>query len=144
MKYRAEGKACRVIFSHPLGLKERKNHGDFFFFHNHIVPLGFPVESHLRQSRATQPAVHAGCCRVSIIHRTLTWTTGSLTCAQMSMHAIAHGGVRAPKKSALKVDSGKKIPCRTGESKLRRRRDGPMLYQLSYISSQVGCYLFTA
>ena len=28
---------------------------------------------------------------VSIVHRTLTWTTGSLTCAQMLMHAIAHG-----------------------------------------------------
>ena len=29
--------------------------------------------------------------------------------------------------SALKVDSGRKIPCRTGESILRQRRDGPML-----------------
>ena len=36
-------------------------------------------ESHLRQSRATHPTVHAGCFIVSIIHRTLTWTTGSLT-----------------------------------------------------------------
>ena len=26
-----------------------------------------------------------------------------------------------------------KIPCRTGESNLRRQRAGPMLYQLSYI-----------
>ena len=34
---------------------------------------------------------------------------------------------------ALKVDSGRKIPCRTGESNLCRRRAGPMLYQLSYI-----------
>ena len=57
-----------------------------------IVPMGFlpweirvafPVESHLRQSRATQPRLHAGCFSVSIIHRTQTWTTGSLTCAQM-------------------------------------------------------------
>ena len=37
------------------------------------------------------------------------------------------------RESALKVDSGKKIPCRTGESNLRQRRDGPTLYQLSYI-----------
>ena len=37
------------------------------------------------------------------------------------------------RESALKVDSGRKIPCRTGESHLRRRRAGPMLYQPSYI-----------
>ena len=53
----------------------------------------------------------------------------------MLVHAIAHGGVRTDvRESALKADSGKKkIPCRTGESNLRQRRDGPMLYQLSYI-----------
>ena len=55
----------------------------------------FPGESQLRQSRATQPTVHAGCFSVSIIHRTLTWTTGSLTCAQMLMHAIAHRDVQS-------------------------------------------------
>ena len=37
------------------------------------------------------------------------------------------------RKSALKVDSGTKIPCRTGEMNLRQRRAGPTLYQLSYI-----------
>ena len=36
-------------------------------------------------------------------------------------------------ESALKVDSRGKIPFRTGESNLRQRRAGPMLYQLSYI-----------
>ena len=66
----------------------------FFFltFHNYIVSMGFlpweirvafPGESRLRQSRATQPTVHVGYFSVSIIHRTLTWTTGSLTCTQM-------------------------------------------------------------
>ena len=30
------------------------------------------------------------------------------------------------RESALKVDSGRKIPCRTGESNLRQRRAGPM------------------
>ena len=35
---------------------------------------------------------------------------------------------------ALKVDSGRKISCRTGELNLRRRRAGPMHYQQSYIS----------
>ena len=114
-----------------------------FFFLNCIVPMGFlpweirvafPGESQLRQSRATQPTVHAGYFSVSIIHRTLTWTTGSVTCVQMSMLAIAHGDVRTyVKESALKVDSGRKIPRRIGESNLRERRDGPILYQLSYI-----------
>ena len=40
------------------------------------------------------------------------------------------------RESALKVDRGRKIPCRTGESNLRRRRVGPMLYQPSYIPTQ--------
>ena len=74
-------------------------------FYSLIVPLGFLPseilvafrwESQLRQSGATQPTVHAGCFSVSIIHRNLTWTIGSLTCAQTLMHAIAHGVVRAP------------------------------------------------
>ena len=59
---------------------------------NCIVPVGFlswkirvafPGESQLRQSRATQPTVHVWCLSVSVIHRTLTWNTGSLTCAHM-------------------------------------------------------------
>ena len=74
-----------------------------FTFYNCIVPMGFlplktrvafPGESQLRQSRATQPTVHAGCFSVSITHRTLTWTTGSFTCTQMLMSANAHGGAR--------------------------------------------------
>ena len=104
---------------------------------NCIVPLGFlpwgiqvafPGESKLWQSHATQPTVYAGCFSVSIIHQTLTWTRGSLTCTQMLMHVIAHEGVQTHERdSSLKVDSGRKIPCRTGESNLRQRRDGPML-----------------
>ena len=42
------------------------------------------------------------------------------------------GSTFTVRESALKVDSGRKIPCRTGESNLRQRRAGPMLYQLSY------------
>ena len=68
-----------------------------------IIPVGilpreiqaaFPGESQLRQSHTTQPTVQAGCCSVSIIHQTLTWTTGSLTCTQMLMYVIAQGGVQ--------------------------------------------------
>ena len=79
-----------------------------------IVPVGFlpweirvafPGESQLRQSHTTKPSVHAGCFSVSIFHRTLTRTTGSLTCAQMLMHAIAHGDVRTHlRESSPKVD----------------------------------------
>ena len=79
-------------------------------FNDCIVPLGFfpweiqvafPGESQLRQSRTTQHTVHAGCFSISIIRRTLTWTTGSLTCAQVLMHAFAHGGVRTHRKLTL-------------------------------------------
>ena len=56
------------------------------------IRVAFPGESQLRQSRATQRKVHAGCFSVFIIHRTLTRSTGSLTCTQTLMHAIAHGG----------------------------------------------------
>ena len=45
----------------------------------------------------------------------------------------ARGCTDTVRKSALKVDSGRKILCRTGESNLRRWRAGPTLYQLSYI-----------
>ena len=98
------------------------------------IQVAFPRERQLQQCRPTQPSVHAECFSVSIIHRTLTWATGSLTCAQMLMHAIAHGGVRTHvKESALKVDSGRKLSCHIKEMNLRQQRAGPTLYQLSYI-----------
>ena len=42
--------------------------------------------------------VRAGYVCVAIIHQTLTWTTGSLLCAQMLMYAIANW-TRTPKQS---------------------------------------------
>ena len=75
----------------------------FFFLQlycpNGISPMGnsgcFPRGKPAATGSCYQTyTVHAGCFSVSIIHRTLTWTTGSFTCAQMLMHAIAHGGVR--------------------------------------------------
>ena len=51
------------------------------------------------------------------------------------MHAITHEGCTdTVRDSAPKVDSGRKIPCRTGESNLPQRRAGSTLYRLSYIS----------
>ena len=92
-------------FTYPLtagivGAPQMTSQPLLFLFYNFIVPMeflpweiqvAFPGESQLQQSRATQSTVHAGCLSVSIIHRTLTWTTGSLTCAQMLMSAIAQG-----------------------------------------------------
>ena len=37
------------------------------------------------------------------------------------------------RESALKVDSGRKIPCRIGHSNVRQRRASPTLYQVSCI-----------
>ena len=85
-------------------------------------------------SHTTQPMVYAGCFSVSIIHQTLTWTTESLACAPMFMHVIVHRGARTHlRESALKVDSGRKIPCRTGELNLPQWCAGLTLCQLNYI-----------
>ena len=88
------------------------------------IRVAFPGENQPRQSRATQPTVHAWCFSVSIIHQTLTWTTWSL----MLMHAIAYGGVPTyVRVSALKVyweteDGGLRLdgqlPIRTRHSPL--------------------------
>ena len=42
------------------------------------------------------------------------------------------------RESALKVDSGGKLPCRNGESNTSRRCAGPTFYQLSYIPTLPG------
>ena len=47
----------------------------------------------------------------------------------MLMHAIAHGGCTdTVREYALKIDSGRKIPCRTGESNLGQLRSGPTAF----------------
>ena len=59
---------------------------------NGISPMGkFGLLSPRKascNSHDTQPLVHAGYFSVSTIYQTLTWTTGSLMCAQMFMHVI--------------------------------------------------------
>ena len=92
-------------------------------FHNCIVPLGLlPWEIWVAFPHG-MPAATESCyptystClafSVSIIHQTPTWTTGTLTCAQELAYAIAHEGCAdTVRESALKVDSGRKIPCLT-------------------------------
>ena len=45
------------------------------------------------------------------------------------------------RESALKDNSGRKIPCCTGESNLRRMRAGPMLYQPICIPSSTPTFI---
>ena len=46
---------------------------------------------------------------------------GFLTCTQMLMQTIAHGGCTdTARESALKADTGRKIPCCTGDSNPRQ------------------------
>ena len=51
----------------------------------------------------------------------------------VNAYNCTQGRTDTVRESALKVGSGRKIPCCTGESNLCERHDGPMLYQLSYI-----------
>ena len=90
------------------------------------IRVGFPGESQLRQSRATQPCVHAECFSIFIINSGITYGIFSV---RTDVNACDADTVR---QSALKVDSGRKIPCRNGKSNPCRRRAGPMLYQLKY------------
>ena len=69
-------------------------------FYNSIVPFGISTIVKSGRFPRGKPAttesrypltVHGEYFCVSIIHRTLTWTTGSLTCAHMLTHAIAPG-----------------------------------------------------
>ena len=87
-------------------------HRDFFQLE---IRVAFPGKSQLQQSRASQPMVHTGWFGASIIYRTPTWTARSLTWARMLIHAIVHVAVgKHVRYSTLKVDSGRKIPRRTG------------------------------
>ena len=54
-------------------------------------------------------------------------------CADVNACDCTWGCTDTVRESALKVDSGRKISCRTGKSNLREQRAGPTLYQLSYI-----------
>ena len=59
---------------------------------------------------------------------------GSLTCAQMLLHAIALGSCTdTVKESALKGDSRRKIVRCTRKSNLPKRRAGPTFYQVSFV-----------
>ena len=55
-------------------------------------------------------------------------------CTQMLMRMIAHKGCTyVIRESALKIDSGRKILCFSGESNLSQWQTGMTQYHLSYI-----------
>ena len=96
------------------------------------IQVAFPRESQLRQSCATQPTVHAGCFKcfhnppnsdmdhsIFNVHTDVNGCNCTLGCTDIM------------RESALKVDSRRKIPCRTRESYLPQQYASPMLYQLN-------------
>ena len=81
--------------------------------------VAFPKESQLQQSRARYPTVinfrkcMLGSFRASIIHRTRTCTTGSLTCVRDHPYACVYNtrgfGQHRQRVSTILFDSGKKL-----------------------------------
>ena len=110
-----------------------------FTFYNCIVSVGFlPWE--IRD--AFRSKGKASCDRIALPNRRcmLECFCVSIThyrifnvCTDVNVWDCTRGCTDTVKESALKVDSGRKIPCPTGESNLRHQRAGPTLYQLSYI-----------
>ena len=112
-----------------------------FYFNNFIVPMGFlpwgiravfPREGQLRQSHATQPAVHAGCFH-NPPNSYMDYRIFNM-CIDVNACDYTRGCMDTVRESMLKVDSGRKIPCRTRELNLHWQCAGLMLYHLSYIS----------
>ena len=72
--------------------------------------------------------VRAGYVCVAIIHRSLNMDHRIfIVRTDVITRDCTRRCTDTEMESALKVDSGNKIPCRTGGSSLRQRRDGPML-----------------
>ena len=133
-----------ATINHALFLCLARTLFSFFFFsffpltfYNCIVPMGFlpweirvalPRERQLRQIRATQPMVHAGCfeCFHNPPNSDMDYRIFNVS-TNVSAFDCTRGVRTHVRDSALKVDSGRKISCRTGESNMRQRRDGPML-----------------
>ena len=54
----------------------------------------------------------------------------------VNVRNCTQGCMDTVRESAMKVDSGRKIPCRTRESNLCWQRASPMLHPLNYIPTQ--------
>ena len=110
---------------------------NFYFF----VPCGKFGSPYLGKAQQPQEQLYPflSVCAVFSCVQTMVWLPvfGIFNvCAQMMMHTIAHGGwTDSIRESALEVDSGRKIPCRTGDSNLRQYCAlvfSRTLYPLSY------------
>ena len=121
----------------------------FLFFYYCIVLLeflpweirvAFPGESQLRQSRATQPTVHAGSVFPNPPNSGMDYRISNVR-TDVNACDCTPGCTDIVRESALKVDSGRKIPCRTWDWNLPQQRAGPTLYQLSYIPTSPTPYL---
>ena len=105
-------------------------------FYNCIVPAGFlsweiwvafPGESQLQQSRyPTQGACGVFQCFHNPLDSDMDFGILNV-CTDVNACNRTRGCVDTLRESALKVDSGRKIPCCTGESNLCRWRAGPVL-----------------
>ena len=104
--------------------------------------VAFSKESQLQQSCYTQLKqikVHAGSFCVSIIHGTLTWMTGSLTCVRDHSYACVYTrGLGIPTASQHNIFDSEKLPnfsCAPDAGGVRNYGlwiSSPTLYQLSY------------
>ena len=100
----------------------------------------------LQEIRVALPGLSTAVARAALpipvnVCRIFLWygcqRLGFLTCAQTLVHATAHGGCTdTVRESALEADStGRKIPCRTGDSNPHQHCAwlfSRTLYQLSY------------
>ena len=93
----------------------------------------FPGERQLRQSRATQPSVNAE----YLCFRNSPNSDMDYRIFNVHKHVNAcdctRGCTDTVRESVLKVDSGRKILRRNGESNLCQRRSGSTLYRLNNI-----------
>ena len=110
---------------------------NFWYF---IVLCGKFGSSYLGKAQLLQEQHNpfVSVCAVFLCVQTMAWLQafGILTCVQMLMHAIVHGGCRgATRESALGVDSRREIRCHTGDPNPCQYCAwlfSQMLYQLSY------------
>ena len=110
---------------------EAPMHAFYLTFYNYCCPNGiFPWEI-----QVAFPGVSRLRCRISLPNLPIFNVHIDVNACNCT-----RGCTDIAREPALKVDSGRKIPCITGESNLRQRRAGPMLYQLSYIPARLHVY----
>ena len=121
--------------------------GIFWYFVHFVVPMGISPMGNLGRFPEGKPAVteslyptlinwkvHAGSFLFFIIHQTLTWTTGSLTC--VCDHSYSCVGTHEQWVSTVFLTLGEKLPQIFLCSWCRRTSNfgslDPTLYQLSH------------